>query len=277
MQTHYNIDLENIASILASRYGKTPKRTGGGYQTHCPLSKHRDNTGSLSLTLNDGKLLVYCHAGCNQETVFDEVTRLSNNDSNHKADKQSKNEVVYPYKDANRKIILEKVRISELRKLFYIRQPDGNGGYIKNVKGKHTVEGADISTIYCLPEVLQAIVIRQTIYIAEGEKDCNNLRALGLVATCNIFGANTDDKKPKWTDENAKWLKDAKEVIIFPDNDNSGKAHALAIAKSMNKLSIPCKIVELPNLLVKGDVSDWLASGGTREQLLELVRIHNFL
>ncbi len=274
MQTNYNIDLENIARVLASKYGKTPKRTGGGYQTHCPLPKHEDNTGSLSLTLKDGKLLVYCHAGCNQETVFEEVNRLSDNGNNRRTNKQSKNEVVYPYRDRNDTTILEKVRIYP--KSFYIRQPNGNGGYVKNAEGKHTVEGADTSIIYCLPDVLHAISNGQTVYVAEGEKDCDNLRALGLVATCNIFGASKDDKKTKWTDENAKWLKGAKEVISFADNDSPGKAHALAVAKTVHPLNIPCKVIELPNLPDKGDVSDWLAAGGTKEQLLELVEAAPF-
>jgi len=41
-------------------------RTG---RTHCPA--HDDQWPSLSVTERDGRLLVYCHAGCAQSAVID--------------------------------------------------------------------------------------------------------------------------------------------------------------------------------------------------------------
>ncbi|MBI4515348.1 MAG: hypothetical protein HY699_05975, partial [Deltaproteobacteria bacterium] len=44
-------------------------RSGGGWLVRCPA--HDDRTPSLSVTERDGRLLVRCHAGCNQSVVIE--------------------------------------------------------------------------------------------------------------------------------------------------------------------------------------------------------------
>ena len=54
---------ETIAKILGGR------KAGGGWTARCPA--HDDRTPSLSIRDADhGKILVYCHAGCDQERVI---------------------------------------------------------------------------------------------------------------------------------------------------------------------------------------------------------------
>ncbi|MBX9721900.1 MAG: DUF927 domain-containing protein, partial [Candidatus Obscuribacterales bacterium] len=60
-------------------------------------------------------------------------------------------------------------------------------------------------------------------------------------------------------------------MIILPDNDSAGEAHAEAIAITLRKLDIPVKIVKLPGLQEKEDVSDFVAKGGTKKDVLDLV------
>src|SRR5262249_39794834 len=96
---------------------------------------------------------------------------------------------------------------------------------------------------------------------AEGEKDVDNLRAIGLTATCNPGGAG------KWRQEYADCLKSHQCVVILPDNDEAGCGHAKQVAESLTGKVASVKVLELPSLPAKGDVSDWLAAGGTREQL----------
>jgi len=88
--------------------------------------------------------------------------------------------------------------------------------------------------------------------------------ALGLTGTTNSGGAG------KWTDELNKHLSGAKEVIILQDNDKPGEDHAQMVASSLSELAIPLKIVRLPGLPDKGDISDWLKNGGSKQQLLAL-------
>ena len=59
---------ETIAKALGGR------KTGNGWIARCPL--HDDQTPSLSISAGrDGKVLVHCHAGCNQRDVFIAVLR----------------------------------------------------------------------------------------------------------------------------------------------------------------------------------------------------------
>ena len=55
------------AEIIAKAPGGC--RAGAGWVAHCPA--HDDRTPSLSVRdFSDGKVLVPCHAGCNQERVI---------------------------------------------------------------------------------------------------------------------------------------------------------------------------------------------------------------
>src|SRR5262249_10310041 len=60
------------------------------------------------------------------------------------------------------------------------------------------------------------------------------------------------------------------ELVILPDNDDPGRAHAMDIARSCRDAGFVVKILELPDLPVHGDVSDWLDAGHTRDDLLAL-------
>ena len=54
---------ETIAKTLGGR------KAGGGWMARCPA--HDDRTPSLSIRdADDGKVLVHCHAGCDQERVI---------------------------------------------------------------------------------------------------------------------------------------------------------------------------------------------------------------
>ena len=120
---------------------------------------------------------------------------------------------------------------------------------------------------YRLPELLKRPE-GTTVYIVEGEKDADRLAKLGLVATCNAGGA-TEGQKSKWRPELNAHFRDAT-VYILPDNDDPGRAHAQQIAASLYGTAASVRIVELPGLGHKQDVSDWLNAGGTRERLAAL-------
>ena len=60
-------------------------------------------------------------------------------------------------------------------------------------------------------------------------------------------------------------------MVIIPDNDQVGRAHSETVRKSLQSVAQHVVLLELPKLPDKGDVSDWLAAGGGKVQLLELV------
>ncbi len=139
---------------------------------------------------------------------------------------------------------------------FSQRRPDGSGGWIRNLGGVRKV-------LYRLPELLSADP-QAPVFVTEGERDADNLAGLGAVCTTNCMGAG------KWRVEYSEALRDRK-VVLLPDNDPRGKEHMQAVARMLRGVARSIKIVELPNLPEKGDVSDWLSAGGTLEALHELV------
>jgi putative DNA primase/helicase len=61
-------------------------------------------------------------------------------------------------------------------------------------------------------------------------------------------------------------------VVILPDNDNAGRNHAAQVAASCHAAGLKVKIVTLPDLPLKGDISDWLDAGRTKAELVALVK-----
>lgn len=141
-------------------------------------------------------------------------------------------------------------------KTFFQVRPDGDGW----VAGL----GGVIPCLYHLPELPAAIERGDFVLIPEGEKDVDNLRALGFTATTNPMGAG------KWRDEYSESLRGA-HAVILPDNDEPGRQHAERVARSLYGVAASVRVLALPDLPEKGDVSDWLKNGGTAEELRAMI------
>jgi putative DNA primase/helicase len=99
------------------------------------------------------------------------------------------------------------------------------------------------------------------IFWPEGEKDVGNLSKLGLPAF--TFGG-TGDGLPDGVEP---YLKD-RHIVILADNDEPGRKHAedkATLAHAAGAISI--RVIHFLELRDKGDVSDFIAAGGTAEQL----------
>lgn len=150
----------------------------------------------------------------------------------------------------------ERTKDGGLKKTFRQRRPDGRGGYIWNLDGIG-------HTIYRHPEVEQAIERRDLILFPEGEKDVETLEGLGFVATTNSGGAQ------HWSEAHAALFKGA-DVVLLPDNDDAGRAGAQKKAESLKAYANSVRILDLARYWdapPKGDVTDWIAAGGTMEEL----------
>lgn len=122
-------------------------------------------------------------------------------------------------------------------------------------------KGAKTPIPYRLPELKAAD--HDTVFIAEGEKDADNLAKEGFIATTNIGGAGN------WhPDMNQHFA--GKHVYILAHNDEAGADHAADVAHHLAGTAASVRIVNLPGLSPKGDVSDWLAAGGTPSDLMDL-------
>jgi len=120
---------------------------------------------------------------------------------------------------------------------------------------------------YMLPQLIAAAPATP-IYVVEGEKDCDNLAKIGFVATCNSEGADSGNGS-KWTPDLNQYFKD-RDVYIIPDNDAQGHKHAQHVACNIDPVAKSVRIVELPDLPLKADVSDWLKSDTAGAKLAKL-------
>ncbi len=157
----------------------------------------------------------------------------------------------YDYTDASGAVLFQVVRFEP--KDFRQRQPDGPGRWAWKMTGVQRV-------LYRLPDLVAAVAAGHPVYVVEGEKGADTIAALGVPATCSPGGAN------KWRPEYGKPLAGA-DVVILPDNDDPGRQHAAAVAKALRGVARKIRILALPGLAPKGDVADWIAAGGTAEQL----------
>jgi DNA primase len=115
---------------------------------------------------------------------------------------------------------------------------------------------------YRLPKMSQA----ETVYLPEGEKDVHTLESWGFVASCNPGGSGECQLYRQWAD----YFRN-RHIIILPDNDGPGRKHVLAVATALITAAASVRVVELPGLQEKGDVTDWRDAGGTPDQFRELV------
>ena len=251
--------------------GGNLKKDGNRFVDHCFIHSG-DSNASFTIHTDTNR---YCCYGCNVNgDVVDLVAAYKGIDNKAAikflrddlgivdAPKQAtvpQKAVTYDYKDKDGNLLYQVVRkYKDGKKTFIQRQPDGSGKWSYNLKGIEPIP-------YKLPELLGAIQRGEAVYIVEGEKDVDSLTAAGLTATCNSGGAG------KWKSVYSQYFQSNTRVIILPDNDEPGREHSLQVADALHKRGCLVKIVELPGLPLKGDVTDWLQAGNTVEQLISLV------
>jgi hypothetical protein len=173
------------------------------------------------------------------------------------AGEQQRRTAVYVYKDALGNPLYCVSRWGPLKTFTQERYDPETGKFIP---GRGTMDGVRLVP-YRLDEWCDET---GRVFVVEGEKDVDQLFKLGLHATCNPGGAN------KWPKSFAPHF-NGRDVVIIPDNDTEGRNHAKAVAANLGPMTKSVRILELPALLPKQDVSDWLDHGGTVEKLETLL------
>ncbi|MGI6079051.1 MAG: hypothetical protein ACOYCB_13020 [Fastidiosipilaceae bacterium] len=251
------MELQNVLTHFKS----VKSNPSGGYMALCPA--HADSNPSLSINQSsDGKILLKCFAGCGAKDIIQAAGLRWDDLFPEKPRRTGGRDIIqtYDYHSESGNLLFQVCRTAD--KKFFQRRPNGQGGWTNGLKGVKPI-------IYRLPQVLEAVKSGETVFIPEGEKDCNNLTALGLVATSNPMGAG------KWRDHYSDYLKGAT-CIVLADNDKPGRKHAQQVAKSLSGKAASVKVIDFPDLPEGGDVSDWLQqqtgkSKEKKEKLLQLV------
>jgi hypothetical protein len=245
-----------------SRFEKQTK-TARGVSVRCPA--HEDRQASLSVSPSrDGGVLLKCFAGCETEDIVramglemkdlfaKELERPRLPSRSLKPPPSGEKPVVektYSYTDALGREIYQAVRLKP--KSFRQRHKSGEE-WVWSMDGVERV-------LYRMPEVVKA----SEVWIVEGEKDADNLAALGFCATTNVGGAG------KWLDGYTDALA-GKDVVICGDNDEPGQKHVRLVFDSVALKARTVRVVKIPG---HKDVSDLIASsnGGATKAIKALV------
>jgi len=279
-----------LEKILARLEGV--RRSGPGHIAKCPA--HEDSRASLSITLmSGGSIRLKCFAGCDYSAICTtlgvEPCDLVGGDGHTIRRSKSKWEF-YPYADERGKILLEHVRIPPKRKdekPFTWCRPDGRGGrifflgkgwYRPNDRKWERLDKAYDPDICPEPGAAWFDECRRVpyrldrfaqlepgslVFVVEGEKDVHTVEGLGFVATT---GGGAED----WRFEFGEYLRGL-DVIVCTDNDDAGRKMEADVIASCRGKAKRIRILRLPGLKEKGDITDWAEAGGTPGKLAKLI------
>lgn len=167
----------------------------------------------------------------------------------------------YDYRDESGDVafrVERKLRGKE--KTFLQHGPNGLGEF-------HCIPGCMQGVrrvLYRLPELMAADPA-EIVFYCEGEKDADSLMKRGLVATTHPGGAGKFDAVADCIRTHLQ----GRRVIVLQDNDEAGEKHAKAGVALIGAVAASCSGLLLPGLPDKGDVSDWLAMGGSAFELVQ--------
>ncbi|WP_027371135.1 DUF3987 domain-containing protein [Desulfovermiculus halophilus] len=264
------IDISSsIQEILEKCGGKV--MADGTAMVNCPA--HDDTNPSLHVTDDNGQLLLYCFAGCPQETVIQAM----------------KDKGLWPSKNGNRLppgiFPTWDKGAKRLTSLWYYKDYSGTilgcvARYDSELLGKSIIpyfkksgskwkSGAAPKPrpLYGLHELARNTGL--TILIAEGEKAAEAARGLvGMEYVCMTWpGGSNAVEQADFSPLSGR------EVIICPDADSQGEKAALVVAENCQKAGAKnvC-VVTPPNDVENGwDLADAIYDGWTREQVQQWI------
>ena len=233
---------------------------------------HDDKAESAFLTLENEKVLHYCHvcgsiyhrckkdAGLWTDYQFSQQTAKRVSKKQYWLEKYS--QARYDFHNISTGVCTHtKYRIIDRdgKKQFPQGHYDENNVWIDGLSGIDTS-----LSVFCnghIKQLQQAIKQGTQICYAEGEKDCLTLWKYGYIAfTCGAVRTFKQAILP--------YLKDAN-VIVFGDNDNPGRADADRIAGLINTVG-RARVIIPSDVPEKGDITDYM-SNHTKEDLQRFI------
>ncbi len=249
-----------INDILSRLEGVKPGAGQNQYIARCPA--HMDQHQSLSIGVgSDGRILLNCFAGCDTQEII-EAMGLTMKDLFVEQPKTEIDYPVYYYTDEKGNVLAKKERWQSQKKGFTWYRLDSVGEWIKGLG-----DGVDKlkMPLYNLKAIAEAPPDRP-VYLVEGEKDVETLRAYLFTATTTPNGAST-----KWGEALYSEPFKGRTVYIIPDNDKAGYAYAQNAAIALSRVAKSVKVLELkkvwPDIPERADISDYIAKVGYQKAL----------
>jgi hypothetical protein len=236
-------------------------RTKGN--SHCPVPTHRDSSPSLSVKEGDrAGVVVYCHAGCDQQDVIDALRQRGLWGS----------EPMTPPRTPTWSLVREWAYPNDgsAPVAYHGREEDGQGH--KRVRwrlpeGSYAdgLKGLKLSDLPLYNAHLLEERPSEPAHLVEGEVAADEGTSRGLLAISLCGGAAQQDFGQ------ALEVLAGRSVSLLPDNDEPGRTLMDRVGRAIAATAADLRLVELPDLPEKGDLVDWFRAGGTVEQLAALV------
>lgn len=238
------------------------RRRGGVCYLRCSCPAHDDKNPSMDAWVNEtGWLTFKCFAGCSVASIH-EALGIERKDCGPELMAHSKwiiaSKHIYRDEDGTPlRRVTKKVHLETGKKQYPCEFYDENGD----------THWGDNTSIKQTPYCLERFSSGGPVFVVEGEKDADNLNKYLKrgVATTNKGGATN------WRACLNKFFKD-RVVFILPDNDEPGEEHARVVLENLEPVAKECRIVRLPGLKEKGDVSDFLESYETPSLAMDKLR-----
>jgi RecA-family ATPase len=211
--------------------------------------KDREDTARLIAQLRGGEV----------EDIIDDLEEAGKEFSDsHLTSEGFKEKEVYPYglPDGSRPPLYEVVRYEH-------EKVAGAKRFIQRrwvPPGKIVFGAGSLKVLYRWPDL--AARPDDKVFFTEGEKDADRIASIGLLGTTVA--------SQKWSPEAAEPLR-GRDVVVLEDNDEKGRENALRAAEVLADVAKSVRVVRLPGLKRKQDVSDWLDAGHTNEELHDVV------
>lgn len=246
-------------ALSCSRPGCPCTKPGPTGLSHCPC--HDDQHPSLSVSVRDGKVLVWCGAGCRQEDVIESLRERG----------------LWPERDGGAAPKRERAKKTVTR--YEVRAPDGrlvavhvreDGPAGKKLSwwspdGRPGLDGARVESLPLYGIHLLGDADR--VVVCEGEKATDALLRLGLPAVGTVTGASATPG-----DEALRPLL-GQTVYLWPDHDEPGCSHMERIARRLYALGHhDIHVVNWPDAPPGGDAADFVAQGATRADVERLLQ-----
>lgn len=276
MTVQSNDDL--YAALVASNL--RPKRAGRGWQCLCPV--HDDRSPSLSASVEGGRLLLYCHAGCSFDQVrsalgivkasVGHAPRPPREDAPYiapnwramvKADRPQeveRREVMLglPAGSLRRIGVVWAVGISALAAPMYGPGPDPIGVRFRADDGRKWAMSGSRNGLFGLGPTME---IQDTLYLPEGMTDTAALAGLGLWA----IGRPSCTGGREYVRGLVRHVPVSTSIVVVSDADLPGRKGAATLADELTQDGRRVRILcPIPGYK---DVRDWIADGATRESI----------
>ena len=294
----------NCLISIMQNYNMNLKKDNSGYYTNCVF--HNDKTPSLRLSDKGNRAIYHCFGCGEQGDIINFICKMENIDNitalrkaydilgrelKYSTINDNKVENFKNFIKTNQSTIIKNKETYNLEEIYIYFDEDKKSLYCKikykNLFGKkHFITKSLIEmdicykygdhkyfeqckkVLYNLLEIKKAISKDDWIFFVEGEKDVETLSKINLPATTICT--------KKWKSSYDEDLKNAK-VIFIGDSGRSGQEFKNFIVEKLKKCCKGLKIIDLPGLENIGDgknkdVTDWLESGKTSKELLQIVK-----